>query len=56
MKGINIISTLMILLAGLCACEEKVVEAGFEDQEGMTLYDYIVENEDQYSSFLTSSY
>lgn len=52
MKGINIISTLIVLLAGLYACEEKVVEAGFEDQEEMTLYDYIIENEEKYSSFL----
>jgi uncharacterized surface protein with fasciclin (FAS1) repeats len=52
MKRINIILSLFILIAGLYSCEEKVVETGFEDQEEMTIYDYIVENEESYSSFL----
>jgi len=52
MKYRTIISSLLILLAGFYACEEKVVESGFEDQEEMTIYDYIVENEDRYSSFM----
>ncbi|MBN2611237.1 MAG: fasciclin domain-containing protein [Bacteroidales bacterium] len=35
------------------SCKEPVVEAGFEDQEKLTIYDYITENKDNYSSFLS---
>ncbi len=52
MRRIYIISSLLILVAGFYSCEEKVLESGFEDQEQMTIYDYIVENEDRYSSFM----
>lgn len=34
-----------------CVVEQEY-EAGFKDQEQMTIYDYIVENEENYSSFL----
>jgi uncharacterized surface protein with fasciclin (FAS1) repeats len=35
------------------ACEKIPVEAEFEDQEQMTIYDYIVAHEDSFSSFLS---
>jgi uncharacterized surface protein with fasciclin (FAS1) repeats len=34
------------------ACEDPVREAGFEDVEVFSIYDYIVENEEQFSLFL----
>jgi uncharacterized surface protein with fasciclin (FAS1) repeats len=48
----NTILILFILVAINNSCRETAVEAGFEDQESMTIYDYIVENEEEYSSFL----
>ncbi len=44
-----------IVLAGsllLTACEDPTIEASFEDLEEFTMYDYIVENKEAYSSFL----
>jgi uncharacterized surface protein with fasciclin (FAS1) repeats len=35
------------------ACEDPVIEASFEDLEEFTMYDYMVENEETYSSFLS---
>ncbi len=52
MKKIPVILSLIIVfLAGL-SCTEKPVEANFEDQEQMTIYDYINAHPDQYSDFL----
>ena len=47
--------TYIIGLAMLFSCEEKEIEAGFEDMINMTIYDYIVdeENKDQFTSFLS---
>ena len=47
-----IIMILILLTGGLFSCEEKEIEASFEDMKQMTIYDYIVENETDYSSFL----
>jgi uncharacterized surface protein with fasciclin (FAS1) repeats len=33
------------------SCEEPEPVAGFEDVEEMTIYDYLIENQDQFSSF-----
>jgi len=43
----------MIFIGGLNSCHEPVVEAGFEDLLDLTIYDYIVENDSAYSSFLS---
>ena len=53
MKKIAIIIGVCTLILGNFSCEEKPVEVTFEDQEQQTIYDYIVENEDTYSSFLS---
>jgi uncharacterized surface protein with fasciclin (FAS1) repeats len=50
-------STLYILALLFCysvfySCQEREVEAGFEDQESMTIYDFLVSNEEEFSSFL----
>jgi len=52
MNKIPVILSLFIILSGFYSCREEPVEAGFEDQEKWTIYDYMVQNEDQYSSFL----
>jgi hypothetical protein len=45
---------LFIIVAGfsLWSCNNPPIEAGFEDMIDMTIYDYLVENSDDYSSFL----
>ncbi len=45
----------ILLWAGLAlgSCKETIVQAGFEDMLNMTIYDYIVENDSLYSSFLS---
>ncbi len=40
------------ILAGIISCEEPEIDPGFEDQEQMTIYDYISDHEDSYSSFM----
>jgi len=53
MRKIKIIFLLVFVTALCLSCEDPPPpEAGFEDIEDMTIYDYIVENEDQFSSFL----
>ena len=42
-----------VLFAGIRSCDPKDVEAGFEDLIGISIYDYIVENDSSYSSFLS---
>lgn len=51
-KGVLLFS-LFVGLSLLFSCERKPIEAGFEDMINMTIYDYIVENKEQYSSFLS---
>lgn len=34
------------------SCTKQEIEANFEDQEKMSIYDYIIANEEKYSSFL----
>jgi uncharacterized surface protein with fasciclin (FAS1) repeats len=52
MKKIPVILSLIVALFAGVACTEKPVEANFEDQEQMTIYDYIAANPDQYSDFM----
>lgn len=42
----------LAVLTGFRACDPQTVEAGFEDLLEQTIYDYIVENDSAYSSFL----
>ncbi len=46
---------LILIIPGMAifqACEEPVREAGFEDVEQSSIYDYILDHEEQFSSFL----
>ena len=42
----------LAVFAGFRACDPQTVEAGFEDLLEQTIYDYIVENDSAFSSFL----
>ncbi|HER08231.1 MAG TPA: fasciclin domain-containing protein [Bacteroides sp.] len=48
----GIAGILLIVAAGLFSCDHDIIDAGFEDMLDMTIYDYIVENDSAYSSFL----
>jgi uncharacterized surface protein with fasciclin (FAS1) repeats len=52
MKKIPVILSLIFALFAGTSCKNKPVEANFEDQEQMTIYDYIAANPDQYSDFM----
>lgn len=52
MKNFVIIISFIVCLFTFYSCDDKEVEANFEDVEQLTIYDYIVENEEEYSSFL----
>lgn len=45
------IYTALIFIAFI-SCEEQNIEAGFEEMKQMTIYDYLIENKDSFSSFL----
>jgi uncharacterized surface protein with fasciclin (FAS1) repeats len=53
MKQTPVILYLMVAAFSLFSCQEKALEANFKDQEQMTIYDYMVEHSDEYSSFLS---
>ena len=53
MKQTIHIAVLLIFIVNLFSCVKTEIEAGFEDQERMTIYDYIVANKEDYSSFLS---
>jgi len=53
MKKISIILGLMVVLFLQYSCEKPPVTAGFEDMEQSTIYDYLIQNERDYSSFLS---
>lgn len=52
MKKISIILGFVIVLFLQYSCEKKAVTSGFEDMEQFTIYDYLVENEKDFSSFI----
>ena len=52
MKNSLAILLLSILIFSL-GCREKVIETGFEDAEQYSIYDYIKEDEERFSSFLS---
>lgn len=43
----------LVLLAGTFSCDEPVLEATFEDLEKLTIYDYLMENKEDFSSFIS---
>ncbi len=52
MKNYAIITILLILVVFSQSCQKKDVVASFEDMDQLTIYNYIVNNKDEYSSFL----
>ncbi|MEN8227109.1 MAG: fasciclin domain-containing protein [Bacteroidota bacterium] len=42
----------MVFLTGFLSCNDPELKAGFEDLLDLTIYDYIIENDSAYSSFL----
>jgi len=52
MKRILIILSLFVALSMQYSCEKTAVESGFKDMQKYTIYDYLVVNEKDYSSFL----
>jgi uncharacterized surface protein with fasciclin (FAS1) repeats len=52
MKKLTYIFLLLIVAVGY-SCVEKEIEAGFEDINKLTIYDYLLANEDNFSSFLS---
>ncbi len=52
MKKIIYILNLVAVVFAFNSCKEPERIAGFEDAEQMSIYDYIVENEEEYSDFL----
>src|SRR4030042_2466379 len=53
MKKIIHIAGLLIFIMSYFSCVKTEIEPIFEDQEKMTIYDYIVTNEEKYSGFLS---
>jgi uncharacterized surface protein with fasciclin (FAS1) repeats len=53
MKKISIILGLLIVLSLQYSCKKAPVTAGFEDMEQFTIYDYLILNEKDYSSFIS---
>jgi len=51
MRKVFFILSLISIIIACLSCEKAPVEAGFEDIEDMTIYDFLVENESEYSSF-----
>jgi len=54
MRKIAVIFILFVVILGNDSCDDKkIIEPGFEDIEQMTIYDYMIENEVDYSSFFS---
>lgn len=43
----------LVVAAGAFSCDDPVLEATFEDLEKLTIYDYLKENEEDFSSFIS---
>lgn len=53
MKRISIILSFLVVLSVQNSCKRSpTTDAGFEDMEQFTIYDYLVQNKAEYSSFL----
>ena len=53
MKNIFYLLSLIVLVAVLHSCNEKETIAGFEDASQYSIYDYMLENEEYFSDFLS---
>jgi uncharacterized surface protein with fasciclin (FAS1) repeats len=53
MKKIAIILSLCLVIIGSFSCKDEPIPIQFKDLEKLSIYDYIVENKDKYSSFLS---
>jgi uncharacterized surface protein with fasciclin (FAS1) repeats len=53
MKKISIIFSLLVVLLLQYSCKKGPVAAGFKDMEQFTIYDYLLQNEKDYSSFIS---
>ncbi len=51
-KSVHIL-TIILAAISLWTCREQDIKAGFEDMLNMTIYDYLIQNKDDYSSFLS---
>ncbi|MGC9341095.1 MAG: fasciclin domain-containing protein, partial [Bacteroidales bacterium] len=51
MRNSTLIFGLLVILLGINSCEEPSIQPGFEDMEQMTILDFIMENQEDYSSF-----
>jgi len=52
MKRISILLSLLVVLSLQYSCKRTPVIAGFEDMEQFTIYDYLKQNEKDFSSFI----
>jgi uncharacterized surface protein with fasciclin (FAS1) repeats len=53
MKRISILFSLLVVLSIQYSCKQaSILDAGFKDMQKLTIYDYLVQNETDYSSFL----
>lgn len=52
MKNIHILIGVLVVLSVVNSCDPIEVEANFEDMIDMTIYNYVTENQETYSSFL----
>lgn len=53
MKRISILLSLLVVLSLQYSCIKTPIVAGFEDMEQFTIYDYLKQNEKDFSSFLS---
>jgi uncharacterized surface protein with fasciclin (FAS1) repeats len=53
MKHFSIIVVLIIIQALQYSCKKPTLEPGFEDTEQYSIYNYLVQNEEEFSDFLT---
>jgi uncharacterized surface protein with fasciclin (FAS1) repeats len=51
MKRLAYTAGLIVAVTGLFSCQDRPVEANFEDMINMTIYDYVAENDSLFSSF-----
>jgi uncharacterized surface protein with fasciclin (FAS1) repeats len=53
LSGLAFGVSFLLLLLGAGSCKEDIPTISFEDQERMTIYDYITAHKDKFSSFLS---
>ncbi len=53
MKNLAVILSTFLVMLVIQSCKEERVQPNFEDVEKMSIYDYIINHQDEYSSFLS---